>query len=95
MRYHWGLAVGHQFGHATAQTHANACATASDESYGDGESYHTGDQVESRASDHEDAGESGPSSDSESEGSEVHEDSLEVLAMEDMYGDSHEFKCYE
>jgi hypothetical protein len=103
MHYHWGLTVRHQSSHATAQTYTrnlgNTHTTASDESDGDGESYHISNQVESHASDHEDEGEPGMFFGLESERSEAHKDSVEdmyeQLAMEDMYGDSHKLKCYD
>ena len=98
MRYHWGLTVGHQYGHGTAQATklGSTRATAPDELDDDGGSCHTGDQAESCTSDHGDAGEPELSSDL---GSEAHKDSeddmCKELAMDDMYGDSCHFKCYD
>jgi hypothetical protein len=107
MRYHWGLTIGHKYCHDSAQIHHarnidNTPTTALDGPDSDGESRHTGNQVNPCASDYGGEGElntffeSGLDG-SEPEGDERNEpdgvDNIELLAMDKIYG-SHELKCY-
>jgi hypothetical protein len=108
MRYHWGLAIGHKYCHDSAQIHHagnfdHTPTTASDGPDSDRESRHTGNQVDSRASDYGGEGEldtffESGSDGSEPEGDEPNEpdgiDNIELLAMDEMYG-SHELECYD
>jgi hypothetical protein len=106
MRYHWGLAIGHKYCYDSAQIHAgnmeNTTTTASDGSDSDGEPRHTGDQIDLHAGNY--GGEEEPDmlSESGSEGSGGDErdepggdDDMELLAMDEMYGDSDELECYD
>jgi hypothetical protein len=105
MHYHWGLAIGHKYCYDSTQIHAGntekTTTTASDGSDGDGESCHTGDQIDSHSGDYGGEGEPDMSSESGSEGSGGDErnepggdDEMELLAMDEMYGDS-ELECYD
>jgi hypothetical protein len=75
MRYHWGLAIGHKYCHDSAQIHDagnidDTPTTASDGPDSNGESRHTGNQVDSRASNYGGEGELNTSFESGSDGSE-------------------------